>query len=1261
MNFFNRCSGHGIEREIRVGKHMDNTRIQRHRIWLAFAAIVACMIAATCCASIWRGMPTAVYAMDTSSALTVGELLSNHYENRTDGKAFDRRALDDLLAALGGADASLETVSGLGNRDASYFYGQNGDRDIVLTFGGYQWTVTYLTQDRESGNVVVSLWMTSAPTQSVWNEWSSETYSDAFPSNMYGTSLIRSKEFNSGSGYAASAADAAQGTARLTPCPQSAEHRYAPFTMSPDTEIGKASLTEYLVRPRKIAYQESECMHVFASSWSTAPNEAYGTPSYESYYYESMDYSDKPQYNDWADDYLWLPSLAETGYGGYYGGVAGIWNLSLNQRSNNEVIWSRTGGYSVPYGACYIDTGGSFGGNSVSVTTTYGVRPALHLDLTKAVAAATDPLDAPTWGQDASIPYNGQLQTIVPGQFDATNMQATAVGVDADGNPIAAADIAVDETTGTVRASRVGTYTITVTMRDPSRWHWTDKTGGNGARTLQFRITPKALEATWTNTLDKWEWRYGQQQTATLTVSGIVSGDSVSLTASYATAGAVKQEIAAEQKGTQTIAQMDLSRAAVGAHTLTAALDPIAADNDNGNYTLARGDVTKAFTVLAQGVDPSQVGWTYTAFGPSGNPIPDGADHTQIADGQKLAYALFGTRQSFGAVRYRLEIDPSTLPKDGSGNAIAAVDEQTQEYNGTTYSGGYSVREGDRVGTYTTKVLLKILGDAYLFPNNAKSYELSLRWEIGKGTFDLSGVQWKYKYTTDSGTVSDVYAPAVTELEYNDGKVIRVEIDPTTMPLGLNAPGGIFDYQNASGIQVKKYKATVAVDTMEYDDACFEPPADLVLNWEILGKGIVVKWKSVPSGTYYLKELNCDPKYTTGESKIVHYKYFAPDGSLLGIDEAGRQALADKVIADGIGPENPQTFTIQAYLDGNNSGNYRLLTDPARTTVSIGNDPFTAVQAQVPATITYDGNARYTHDDLRFTGASIGANDYTIAYYAGTDVDDLSKNDRLDGAPTDAGKYVIAIAMLDDSYQLEQGVFAVEILPKRVAVPTVRTATFNGTAYNVVDLLTGYDAQIMTLDGESVATNAGTYRATVALTDGNYAWESDGDARAAEQPLVWTIAKAQIRESWSNAGGKPTFVIPTEYASYVQVTYAYADMYGNVVAESDLVSGQQYKIVAKLSGAGVDNFEITDGAGNVLQLPTQSSSAPFTYVDPDGSDAPPQSDGQTTGGLHPETERLFVRWMYAVAGMMGAMTLLLLGIWITVCGIRNLRRRGDRR
>ena len=54
----------------------------------------------------------------------------------------------------------------------------------------------------------------------------------------------------------------------------------------------------------------------------------------------------------WSNDYLWLPSLVETGYNG----ITGIWNLSQNQRSNGMSSWLRSGNFTVANIVFALDT-----------------------------------------------------------------------------------------------------------------------------------------------------------------------------------------------------------------------------------------------------------------------------------------------------------------------------------------------------------------------------------------------------------------------------------------------------------------------------------------------------------------------------------------------------------------------------------------------------------------------------------------------------------------------------------------------------------------------------------------------------------------------------------------------------------------------------------------------------------------------------------------------------------------------------------------
>ena len=1235
--------------------------------------------------TVW-GRTNAAYAFADLDAATgddtvaIDELLAlNTYDTaNAESKPFDGAQFDKLIDALRGDGEENTAVADLSNKDAQAIRDANGGKDIVVKIDDKLWTVTDLRK-LDDGRVIATFWLASSTILSKWNTWTGDNASAAFPSNMYSTSYIRANALNSGGcGYAAT-----NGTTTLTQIPQSETHTYAKFTMTqvgdPDKPSRNLSLIRYLVQPKNVAYQETETITGQANFY-TVPNEAWGVPDPESYYENNQKWNygstnpagAKAHYSEWSDDYLWLPSLAEVGSNDNASRkISGIWNLSVDQQKNSKPTWLRSGYDAIAGASCYLKDTGSF--YREYTDREFAVRPAFHLDLTMASAAVTKPVAAPTIAEaDKSKEYSGATQTIALKDFDPDKMTAEIAAKDAFGNAIADTDFALDTTKGEISARIAGTYTIEIALIQPDGAYWTDETGGNDKRTLTFTIAQKQLTLELTNTVpsQQWEWSVGGDYNATLTASGILSGDTVRLTATYTAdqAGGASKSVAAVQTGTQAVATIGLSEIPVGTYKLTAALDKSAADNDNLNYTIAKSasnvGLPKAFTVQSKKIDTSKITWQYTTLGPSGNPIPNGANQADIAGGKQIAYRLFGTLDSHGAVTNKLEIKRSTLPKDDAGNLLVEIDNLTSSFNGTTYTDGYSNQSGSTVAHYTTKVLLKIVHDDYLFDNNKKQIELSIDWEIVKGKFDVSGVKWKYKYTTDTGNVSNIYDPATTKLEYNDGSVIKVEIDPTTLPLGLSAPGGIFDYQNASGIQVKKYKATVAGDTLEYDDACFEAPADLTLDWEIFGKGIAVKWKTVQNGTYYLKELNCDPKYTdqSGGMNIVHYKYFAPDGSLLGIDEAGRQAIADKVIADNIGPENPQTFKIEAFLSGDKSENYRLLTEPAQTTVSIGNDPYTAVQAQVPETVTYDGNARYTSDDVKITGAAVGANGYTITYYAGTNVDDLSKNTKLDGAPTDTGKYVIKIEMTDESYLLDKSVFAVEILPKQIATPTVKEATFNGTEYSLLDLLTGFDAMLMTLDLVTTATNAGTYRATVTLPNTNYVWSTaDGATGSQEYALEWSIAKVKLTEIWgTDDSGKPTLSISSQYAEYVQIVYEYYDANGNLVAESDLVAGQSYKVVAKLSASSAANFELADINGDVSQTPNESAPKQFVYgSDSDNPDSSGNDDGNTAaGGL---SEPWFKISIFAIVGMLGAMTLLQFGIWLGVWSIRAIRKRQERR
>ncbi len=372
------------------------------------AAIIIVAVLLCCCFVSFNNIND-VFAFTTSNmasgAVDVGDILLEGYADRADGKVFNGESMAALYEKLTGkTGAEIGDVDALGTLTAKQIRAKNSNKDIVLTMDGQKWTVTHLTKDT-SGNTIATLWQATGSTMHTWNPWYDAATTYAYPSDMYSTSFVRADALNSGgNGYVAT-----KGATTLTKVAQKADHKYARLTM-PSV---KGSLTNFIVKPSAVAYQETENHAVGGTignqGW-TLPNEAYGTPSGTIKWYNNngrnMDYSGKSGYADWKDDYIWLPSLTETGVDG---AVNGIWALFNNQRSNSTTSWLRSGCSDYAANAYLLNaTGNSI--NSTYVTGSYAVRPALHLNLDLAAEHSGGvALAEPT---DVTLEYNGNSLTI---------------------------------------------------------------------------------------------------------------------------------------------------------------------------------------------------------------------------------------------------------------------------------------------------------------------------------------------------------------------------------------------------------------------------------------------------------------------------------------------------------------------------------------------------------------------------------------------------------------------------------------------------------------------------------------------------------------------------------------------------------------------------------------------------------------------------------------------------------------------------------
>ena len=325
-------------------------------------------------------------------------------------------------------------------------------QDVQVTFGGLTWQVVYLTQDTDE-NDIVTLWLSSSYQEkwandelltdeeglyygfvngslySDWsadwvNDWTQDGSSSTYPANMYGTSYIRTVTLNNGTNNVGNQnVYATSGGATVVSSVQDENNVFAMFTM--DSVSG--SVTEFLVTPSKLAYQETENSVDSASTGDWLINDAYGSPTGSGWWSdENYNYTSKQGYSAWANDFLWIPSMSETGYST---SVTGIWQTSTQQRQNisetssitsgvgtsanvnnsttvNNGTWLRSGRAYSAYFTHYLESNGE-SNDYTEMHVSCAVRPALHLNLNAVATHSTEPvfLEDPTQPNSENNPY----------------------------------------------------------------------------------------------------------------------------------------------------------------------------------------------------------------------------------------------------------------------------------------------------------------------------------------------------------------------------------------------------------------------------------------------------------------------------------------------------------------------------------------------------------------------------------------------------------------------------------------------------------------------------------------------------------------------------------------------------------------------------------------------------------------------------------------------------------------------------------------
>ena len=336
---------------------------------------------------------------------TIGEVYD-------DGKQrFDYTNMQALYKALTGNSniKSLSEVESALNVSASGISTSGNttiaSKEITVKFGGMTWCAVYLSKAAhthtgvvenatvgttqtekdtagyaDDGDIVLTLWLAYTGETAQWQR-ATVSAGSGLPANLYGTSYIRSVVLNNGGRYWKGTGNSLYADPGKDP---SNEYGFARFTMDKNTYPNvQDSVTDFIVSPRYISWQYQQSA-IQAVNYNVS-NDAWGKMRDDfntGYNYEnSCTVGGTDYYPIWKDDLLWLPSIAEIG------NVTGsMWEVTTSQMKcqDNKYFWSRSAGSGSNTNVYPLNDGGMGSVNDRNANNKWLVRPALHLNLSKA-------------------------------------------------------------------------------------------------------------------------------------------------------------------------------------------------------------------------------------------------------------------------------------------------------------------------------------------------------------------------------------------------------------------------------------------------------------------------------------------------------------------------------------------------------------------------------------------------------------------------------------------------------------------------------------------------------------------------------------------------------------------------------------------------------------------------------------------------------------------------------------------------------------
>ncbi len=519
------------------GVEMDIRNRKTRGIFALFVIIILCVFFISVLSLFTQNSSVDGAVIGTGKADFIKtDLLLTSRDTTVGGRVFNASALSELYQKItGDSNANFSTVASKAHAIKSMYSDSSvksihsgmtsedirkantSKKNIVLTLGGKEWIVVALTSKDQTNtsDVVLTLMLKDIEYTTKWVEGPVGDFTKNFPVSMYSSSYIRAGLLNgqdSGGNTVYYSADRVNNNQTFT-----APNNYYPGNKYPfeifTNRSASNAITNFIVKPNEVLYQQNEnrfdainrpagsstdSMYALIndSSKNKIASNKWNTTS------GAIAVERAIGYFDWGNDYIWLPSFAETG--GYsskssdmsiIGNANGLWHLDSSQRgvSSGKSTWLRNGAGASISNAPILDCNGEHTNTLITDTVsstangliagTLGVRPCFNLNLTLAESSSATGISAPN---AFSAEYNGSAQKISASIASwYTTSYANAVNVKYY-------DTSTTPKTELVNGpTQVGSYEAEFTLKD-NTYYWSDNSGGS-TRTAVFNITKKQI------------------------------------------------------------------------------------------------------------------------------------------------------------------------------------------------------------------------------------------------------------------------------------------------------------------------------------------------------------------------------------------------------------------------------------------------------------------------------------------------------------------------------------------------------------------------------------------------------------------------------------------------------------------------------------------------------------------------------------------------------------------------------------------------